>query len=133
MSRSITPASKGLYGGTGNTGDDPRFIDADGPDGIYGTTDDNLRLQHNSPVIDAGDNTAVTAVTDLDGQPRIVDGNGDEINIVDMGAYEFQGSAEPIPAVSEWGLLILALLGMVVGAVMFRARRKPTGNFRPII
>jgi hypothetical protein len=28
--------------------------------------------------------------TDLDGNPRIVDGNGDDVATVDMGAYEFQ-------------------------------------------
>ena len=114
----------GLYGGTGNTGEDPRFIDADGPDDMYGTYDDNLRLQDISPVIDAGDNTAVTVATDLDGHPRIVDGNGDEVAVVDMGAYEFQGSGEPIPAVSEWGLLIMVLLGTVAGTVIFRERRE---------
>jgi len=28
--------------------------------------------------------------TDLDGHPRIVDGNGDSTATVDMGAYEYQ-------------------------------------------
>ena len=90
----------GTYGGNGNIGDDPLFIDADGPDDTYGTEDDNLRLLASSPCIDAADNTAVpTGIDDdLDGDPRFVDdpctddtGNpGPPGPIVDMGAYEFQ-------------------------------------------
>ncbi|MHB9049335.1 MAG: right-handed parallel beta-helix repeat-containing protein, partial [Pirellulales bacterium] len=77
----------GTLGGTGNLGGDPRFIDADGADNLYGMADDNLRLLAGSPAINAGDNAAVLAsvTTDLDGNPRIV------ATIVDMGAYEFQG------------------------------------------
>lgn len=47
----------------------PQFIDADSPDNIFGTLDDNLRLGLTSPAIDAGDNTALSCsvTTDLDG------------------------------------------------------------------
>jgi hypothetical protein len=86
----------GAFGGVGNIGDDPRFVDADGPDGIPGTEDENLRLLPGSPGIDAGDNKAVTIAADLDGHARFVDdprtldtGNGVP-PIVDMGAYEFR-------------------------------------------
>ena len=41
-----------------------------------------------SPCIDAGNNSAVDAATDLDGNPRIADGNFDTVEVVDMGAYE---------------------------------------------
>ena len=103
---------EGGFPGTGNIDADPLFVDANGPDGIPGTEDDDLRLMSGSPCIDAGDNTAVPPDTsdldedgdtkepipfDLDGNPRFVDdpdtkdtGNGDP-PIVDMGAYEFQG------------------------------------------
>ncbi|MHC4676301.1 MAG: right-handed parallel beta-helix repeat-containing protein, partial [Planctomycetota bacterium] len=74
----------GNLGGTGNIGDDPLFLDADGADNLIGTEDDNLRLLPGSPCIDAGDNSSVppSVLTDLDGDPRIANGT------VDMGAYE---------------------------------------------
>jgi len=82
----------GTFGGTGNIGLHPLFVDEDGPDGVAGTPDDNLRLLAMSPCIDAGSNEAVTMETDLDGHPRIRDGGSGEA-IVDMGAYEYQ----PVP------------------------------------
>jgi hypothetical protein len=72
------------FGGTGNIGDNPLFVEADGADNIPGTADDNLRLLPSSPCFNAGDNSALppSLIIDLDGDPRIVD------TIVDMGAYE---------------------------------------------
>ena len=76
---------EGDWPGEGNIDADPLFVDPNGPDGIVGTEDDSLRLSPGSPCIDAGDNSVVDPnSTDLDGNPRIVNG------IVDMGAYEFQ-------------------------------------------
>jgi len=60
----------------------------------------NLDLQPDSPCVDAGSNAALPAnvTTDLDGKPRIVDGDGDSTAVVDMGAYEVQPSPPtPIP------------------------------------
>jgi len=81
----------GTLGGSANIGNDPMFVDVDGPDGILGTEDDNLRLQPYSPCIDVGDNTAVpgSITTDLDGHPRITDGDCNDTDIVDIGTYEF--------------------------------------------
>jgi len=94
----------GSFSGPGNHGNDPMFADPTGPDGTAGTEDDDLRLSPGSPCIDAANNIAVPAgiTTDLDGNPRFVDdpdtpdtgvpGNG-HIEVVDMGAYEFQGTS----------------------------------------
>jgi len=67
--------------GTGNITNAPLFVDFAGG---------NLRLQSNSPCINAGNNAAVTTATDLDGNPRIVSG------AVDIGAYEYQGPGSVI-------------------------------------
>ncbi len=42
-----------------------------------------------SPVIDAGDNTGVTATVDYDGAPRIQDAHYSGVANVDIGAYEY--------------------------------------------
>jgi hypothetical protein len=71
-----------LLAGTGNINSDPLFVDA-----IAG----NLRLRPGSPCIDKGSNAAVPSgiTTDLDGQQRIIDGDCNDIDVVDIGAYEF--------------------------------------------
>ena len=73
-----------------------------------------------SPVIDMGDNTIVSQAIDLDGHPRIVDGNGDDVIIVDMGAYEVQAVGASIPTTSEWGLLVMVLLVVASATLLFR-------------
>lgn len=105
----------GFLGGTGNTGIDPRFVNADGKDSVPGTADDDLRLSAGSPVIDAGDSTAVPSdIADLDvdgnrlepvpvdaaGHVRFVDDPlspdigladiGRGLPVIDIGAYEYQ-------------------------------------------
>jgi hypothetical protein len=61
--------------GVGNITNPPLFVDQ---------SHGNLRLQSNSPCINAGNNAYVVGSTDLDGNPRIVGGT------VDIGAYEYQ-------------------------------------------
>jgi parallel beta-helix repeat protein len=64
-----------LPGGAGNITNEPLFLNFEGG---------NLRLQSNSPCINAGANGYVSGRTDMDGLARIVAGT------VDIGAYEFQ-------------------------------------------
>jgi len=86
-------SSLGTDGG-GNIDVDPMFVDADGVDDVFGTEDDDLHLAADSPCIDAGENSVVTVLTDLDGNPRIFDGDGNGTAIVDMGAYELLPAIE---------------------------------------
>ena len=74
---------QGGWPGDGNIDANPLFADAESGD---------LHLQAGSPCIDAGSNNAVPIVvaTDLDANPRIVDGDADDVATVDMGAYELQ-------------------------------------------
>ena len=90
----------GVDGDSNVNGDDnldadaePDFVDANDPagdDGTFGTEDDGLRLLVGSPALDAGDNAAVPSgiTTDLLGENRIQDGDGDGIATVSLGAYE---------------------------------------------
>jgi hypothetical protein len=76
----ITPLPLPLDG-VGNITNAPDFMDASGGD---------LRLQPNSPCINAGRNTYVAATNDLDGNPRIAG------RTVDIGAYEYQSPASAL-------------------------------------
>lgn len=88
---------QGGFVGTGNINADPRFVrtPTSGVDRQLGTPDDdygNLRVLITSPVIDAGNNTAVPAdiTNDAAGNVRFVDFPGvrDPGAVVDMGTYE---------------------------------------------
>jgi hypothetical protein len=75
----------GGLGGTGNIGDDPWFVDADGADDVVGTEDDDVHLLEDSPCIDAGH--PAPQYQDIDGSRN------------DMGAYggQFGEIYEPSP------------------------------------
>ncbi|MHC5156740.1 MAG: choice-of-anchor Q domain-containing protein, partial [Planctomycetota bacterium] len=78
---SYTDIKGGWSGAGGNNIDiDPNFVDP-----IAG----DYRLASGSPCIDVGDNGAVTEPNDIEGLPRIVDGDCDGTATVDMGAHEF--------------------------------------------
>lgn len=106
------PAS---WPGDGNIAANPRFVQPAGPDGVFGTADDNLRLLASSPCVDAGDNLAAPAdFADLDEDanllertpldyagfarffdaPRADTGRG-PAPVVDMGAYELNSNEPP--------------------------------------
>ena len=83
---------EGGYSGTHNLNADPLFVrnPSTGPDGLWGTTDDDtgdLHLQFSSPCLNTGVNSANISSTDIASNPRIA------LSIIDMGAYETQ----PIP------------------------------------
>jgi hypothetical protein len=93
-----------MYGNWTNSGnninEDPLFVGGD-----------NYQLQDISPCIDAGDNSAPELPEfDFVGSLRIIDGDGDDTAIVDMGAYEYViynltietstgGTTDPSPAI----------------------------------
>jgi hypothetical protein len=77
---------QGGYLGDNNIAANPWFVSCS-----------DFHLQNNppdqqSPCIDTGDNSAFPPgiTTDLDGHPRIIDGDGNGTATVDMGAYEYQ-------------------------------------------
>jgi len=85
--------------GGGNIDEIALFVDPRGADNTFGTLDDDMHLQSDSPAIDAGNNdhlppdaqdldddtdTAENIPFDLDGKQRVFN------STVDMGAYESQ-------------------------------------------
>jgi len=67
--------------GPGNLDTDPLFVDPDA---------DDFHLSQFSPCVDTGTNTPAGGLltTDLEGDDRVVDGDGDSLPVVDMGADE---------------------------------------------
>ncbi len=85
-------------GGAECDGEDPRFLDPDGPDDIPANADDVWRLAPGSPAIDAGIVEEADGLElDLAGGPRRLDDPGTvdrgdgPAPVVDRGPYEFDG------------------------------------------
>lgn len=57
--------------------------------------------------------------------PLFDDNNVLVAQIVDNAAHTIQGCEEEIPTVSEWGLIIMALLALTAGTIVFARRRRP--------
>ncbi len=78
---------EGGFTGVGNLNLNPQFVSLT-PYGLSPNTSGNYQLTNTSPAIDAGENGAISLIdTDLLDNLRRYNGG-----IVDMGAYEFQGS-----------------------------------------
>ncbi|MGH9278046.1 MAG: choice-of-anchor Q domain-containing protein, partial [Acidimicrobiales bacterium] len=90
-SATVTAGCGAVVGVNGNIATDPRF-----------TTYGSGTLRHPSPAMDAGQAPhPLLPGTDIQGNPRVVDGDGNGTAIVDMGAYESAGpDAGPAQA---WG------------------------------
>jgi Dockerin type I domain len=98
-----TPDSHAVSFFYNNLGQNANFVTANSPDLVVNDTTnysqgsniksdplltDDFHLKYGSPAIDAGDNGRVESSTDFEGDPRIVDGNGDGKAVVDIGADE---------------------------------------------
>jgi predicted outer membrane repeat protein len=81
------------YPGAGNMDADPLFIDPSAGD---------FHLGPASPCIDAGNNAAPDLpARDFEGDPRILDGDGDGTAVVDMGVDEVWGPPPPVIYVDQ--------------------------------
>ncbi len=73
-----------VIGIDGNISVDPEFVSR-----VPGARD--LHIMGTSGVVDAGDNVPAMAASavDFDGLPRVLDGDADAVDLVDIGAYEY--------------------------------------------
>jgi parallel beta-helix repeat protein len=85
-------AGGGAWSGPCDTSSNPGNISADPL--FLSAPNNDFHLALGSPAIDAGNNTAAgLPSTDYDNNPRIADGNGDGVSVVDLGAYEVVSSS----------------------------------------
>ena len=78
---------QGGFTGVGNLDVDPLFVDPQLWNSAP-TTAGDYHLRYGSVTTDIGLNTPVITTLDLDSNPRLVDGDGDTLLEVDLGAYE---------------------------------------------
>jgi hypothetical protein len=86
-------------GSNGNFYEEPDFVDS---------ASGNYHLLSTSPCIDVGDSTASgVGAKDLDGNIRVVDGDGNTNAVIDLGAWEYGAGAIQNIAVEKSGVSIL--------------------------
>ncbi|MBN1513493.1 MAG: right-handed parallel beta-helix repeat-containing protein [Phycisphaerae bacterium] len=108
----------GGWTGEGNIDADPMFA-----------FDQDLHLLSGSPCIDAGTNGAAVDASafDLDGNERVLDGNGDALAVVDMGAYEHDPDSATIGLSTQSITLSAPLGGSASGLQAVSIRNAGTG------
>jgi len=95
----------GVFAGTGNIRQDPRFRDV--TDADPANWDVHLRLA--SPCIDVGDNGATgIPTTDIDGSARTVAADCDSTAVADMGADEFNVTCHCVASASTLNTALIA-------------------------
>ena len=112
VSNSIVQQTSGVYTGTGNLNVDPLFVDQ-----VAG----NLRLQAGSPAINAGDDAANNTSYDLDVNPR-------KVGVIDMGAYEYQGTVTPIDLLCPSNFSVNTDQGLCTAVVNFTGSYAATAD-----
>ncbi len=104
---------QGGWSGSGNINQDPLFVDA---------VNGDYHLARGSPCIDHGDPAFVPdpGETDIDGQPRLLDGDANGSVIVDIGADEVTACPEDLTGDGAIDLddlsILLVHFGMTSGA-----------------
>ncbi|MCA9284127.1 MAG: right-handed parallel beta-helix repeat-containing protein [Phycisphaerales bacterium] len=108
----------GTIAGEGSFALAPDFVDAGGADDILGTADDDVRLAEGSPCVDAGLDALIDGLADvdLDGNPRVADGDGRGGARVDVGAYELPAPPVATPDLDGDGDVDGADLGILLGS-----------------
>lgn len=100
VAHSLVQGWDGSHGGVGNAGDDPLLGDADGPDNIFGTIDDDVTLLGGSPARDVGDASLLPRdALDVD-----ADGRTNERTPLDLlGHRRVRGGAVDIGPIESGG------------------------------
>ncbi len=111
-----------MFYGPSNCDMNPRFA-----------LDGDYHLLRHSPCIDAGTNTPNNPLLlyDLDGGTRVVDGDGDGIDFVDVGAYEY-APRRPTIAVEPGFISVIVNAGTIKN-IELQIRNASSGRFRWMI
>jgi len=90
-------AWSGISPGNGNIHADPLFVDA---------ANDDYHLTDASPCIDAGLNAVLERANDLDGIPRVLNGDWIGTTVTDMGTFEYTEVALALSGTFQQGTVV---------------------------